>query len=237
MRANLTRLTVICLFSFIVFHFETAPAAAETIASISSIAPTIDGADIANLGVTQTWLEDGDVRDVYSNRPAQGQTFTTGTNPSGYLLKAITMRNCDYAKGVVGNFRLQVGAVDGSVLTPIICETTSNSGYSILANQYVTITLANPVSLYANTVYGFDWVNLDIMDGINTATSGGNLFSGGGAYSSGANAVPDNNNLSFNSGIDRIFHLDIQSIPEPSSIFLLATGIVTLVVYAWRRKR
>ena len=31
--------------------------------------------------------------------------------------------------------------------------------------------------------------------------------------------------------------LDISSVPEPSAIALLATGLVGLLAYAWRKRR
>lgn len=52
--------------------------------TISTSTPSVSGADIANLGARTG----GSL--IWSDRPMQGQTFTTGSNIGGYQLSSLT---------------------------------------------------------------------------------------------------------------------------------------------------
>ncbi len=100
---------------------------------------------------------------VATNRPAQGQTFTTGSNTGGYTLAAITVRMPGYTNNTasgsnIGNydlndtgsiFRIRVGRLSGTTFIPLTQETaaaggTSNPGQGGTANgpgTYLTFTL------------------------------------------------------------------------------------------------
>ncbi|MDA7515334.1 hypothetical protein N9Y63_00550 [Akkermansiaceae bacterium] len=57
--------------------------------SIGTTPPTVNDADIAQLAGGSD--AGGDQGHIWSNRPHQGQSFTTAADSSGYLLKAV---NC-----------------------------------------------------------------------------------------------------------------------------------------------
>ena len=81
----------------------------------SAIAPTIDGADIAMLDAIGQFDPGGDEGHVWSNRPIQGQTFTTGANPTGYNLNSVTLQNEENSFGNnTGGFTVRVGTVVGN---------------------------------------------------------------------------------------------------------------------------
>jgi hypothetical protein len=66
-------------------------------ASFSSTAPTLGPTDLGNLtgaNVDANNVSSGGDNATYlaHNRPIQGQTFTTGNNPAGYQLTAVTLR-------------------------------------------------------------------------------------------------------------------------------------------------
>ena len=69
----------------------TAPSMQAATISLSSTAPTADGSDIAQL--TSTTGLTGDNGDVWGNRPAMGQSFTTLSNPDGYSLDAFSFKS------------------------------------------------------------------------------------------------------------------------------------------------
>ena len=70
--------------------------------SFSATAPTVGPNDIANLtgaAVVGNNVSTGDPNATYlaDDRPIQGQTFTTGNNPAGYQLTAVTLRQVTYS--------------------------------------------------------------------------------------------------------------------------------------------
>jgi hypothetical protein len=79
--------------------------------TVSSTAPTVDGADIANNnGAVDAG---GDLGHIWSNRPLQGQTFTTGNNVGGYLLNAVTLQNLNNTVTSSPVFEVTVGSISG----------------------------------------------------------------------------------------------------------------------------
>lgn len=198
--------------------------AASRAGSLSSSAtpPTIDGADIAMLNTVGAFdpantgcCGGGDGGHIWSNRPVQGQTFTTLGNPTGYTLYGLTLQNEENTVTPnTATFTVNLGTVAGNVLTPIHTETAS--GVSYVPGDFITMTFASPVFLSPNTTYGFDWGTSG--SGFTTYNNDNANYAGGEGYSSGANSTPDNNNLIFR-GIDRVFHANIELGPIPVEPF------------------
>jgi len=120
-------------------------------------APTVDGADIAQL--TQTDSDFGTSR-LNNDRQARGQTFTTGSNTGGYSLLSFTMRTFD-GKTVNsfndGAYVIRVGTISGTDFTQIATDATLLAEEpDLAANDYVTWTFSSAVTLAANTLYGID---------------------------------------------------------------------------------
>lgn len=130
--------------------------AAVTITS-SATAPTIDGADIAMLNVTGRTFSAG-IDSVFSGgttRPAQGQSFTTGSNAGGYLMSAATLfADANMASNY--DALLRIGTISGTTFTSIGSYTPTNTAPNT-NDRYLTITIDTPILLAANTVYGFDF--------------------------------------------------------------------------------
>ena len=59
--------------------------------TVSASDPTVDGADIAQIGTSGTRSSNNDY--IWSGDPILGQTFTTLSNPSGYDLSAFRFYN------------------------------------------------------------------------------------------------------------------------------------------------
>ena len=201
------------------------PALAATI-SISSTAPTVDGADIANLtGGTDAG---GDQGHIWGNRPLQGQSFTTGSNAGGYQINSVTLRSRSTTTGAT--FNVVLGSLSGGVMTQIgSTETASPGSYS--NGQYITFNFDTPLTLAANTSYGFLWGSTG-TGFITDNSANDTAYGGGSAISSGANNVVDLNNV-VNRTVDRVFHIDLVAIPEPSAALLALLGGLFLL----RRRR
>ncbi len=121
-----------------------------------------------------------DPRYVADDQPAQGQTFTTGTNAIGYKLTAVTLKNVSYptftlVPGINYTIRITRPLTTNSLLviatetcevvddyTYLNCDTCNfdsiGSGLSKGdgSGRYITFTLDTPVPLAPNTLYGFD---------------------------------------------------------------------------------
>ncbi len=240
------------------------PALGATL-SWNSTAPTVDAADIANftgVAADANNLLGGDDGATYvaANRPAQGQTFTTGGNLLGYNLSALTVQHVNYATywsldpGWTGyngaRFQIQIGTIAAGVFTPFATESAymdasapANQNPGTGSAQYLSLTLGAPVSLAANSAYAFaitttaDFNPWDgpyfEMNGDGTTSAnylGGEAFSLTGTASAG-NQTGDVVGLTG----DRVFHLDLTTVvPEPSTLTLAGLGLLSLTL---RRKQ
>jgi fibronectin type 3 domain-containing protein/regulation of enolase protein 1 (concanavalin A-like superfamily) len=195
---------------------STAPAGGS--ASIASwTGATFDADNVGGSGVNSNGSpNNGAANDqttyVAHDRPAQGETFTTGSNPGGYQLTAITVQMPGYTNNIAsgGNdtfwdlvtsatFNVRVGKLSGTTFIPLTIESAAaggsgNPGNSSSANgpgTYLTFTLKAPIILQPDTTYAFDVAttasgNYFEMQGIRDGASGGNPYTAGTAYTSGA---------------------------------------------------
>jgi len=184
------------------FVIGSGPALAATFAT-SGTAPTTDGADIANLDLTNAFADFG-TSVIWGDRPARGQTFTTGANANGYTLSAITVQSTG-AQAADGSYTVRVGQISGTSILVTANESTGTVTTDVAADDWITFTLDNPIQLLPNTVYGFD---------IGRQGNGWQLknnitadYAGGTAYSSGANGF-GGATISTHAQ-NRIFHLDM----------------------------
>jgi hypothetical protein len=204
------------------------------IISVSTTAPLVDGADIANdNGAADAG---GDQGHIWNNRPHQGQSFVTGSNAGGYTLNAVTMKNLNNTVTNAPTFNVVVGSLTttGSPETLTqIGSTETGVAPNYVSGNYITFTFATPLTLNANTTYGFLWgSNSSGFVTVNNADD--STYTGGTAISSGDNNVPDLNNVLLRN-VDRVFHVDMVEVPEPATIFvMMAAGLPALLK---RRRR
>lgn len=188
-------LLIVGLFAIIVCP------ASGAVVSTSLWAPVVDGADIAQL--SGGYDAPADQGHPWSDRPFQGQSFTTGSSPVGYKLRSVTLKSRTSNSGT-GDWTVRAGSVSGTSFTPLASETTP--GFSIETNDYITWKFDTPITLSSNTMFGFDVGTNGSgfrTDNVNNA----NAYTGGAAFSDGDNYTPSNT-LTIN-GFDRVFHADL----------------------------
>ncbi|MFT7515839.1 MAG: hypothetical protein ACI9QL_005074 [Candidatus Omnitrophota bacterium] len=201
-----------------------APAALQaTLISVSTTAPLADDADIANLDLT-TIIDDFQSSIIWGDRPARGQSFMTGISSGGFELDAITIQSAN-SQNANGTYFIRVGAVSGTSFTEMRAESVVTTE-DVVANDYVTFTLDTPISLQASTLFGFDigrsgsgW---RLLNNAQTEYLDGSAYTSGGGGMGGL-TISGNNQ-------DRIFHLNMTAIPEPSSSALVILGGLGLIL-------
>jgi len=164
-------------FSTVACVAMAASASAAT-ASFAMNQPTPGPDDIVNLqGANEEAknVNEGDHDAIYvaDDRPTQGQTFTTGTNAGGYVLRAITLREvafdtyalvpdltytiritqpADGKLSVLSSETAKVAA-DAAGNFPTIGDGNDKGNGS---GRFITFNLEKPVTLKPGTIYGFD---------------------------------------------------------------------------------
>jgi hypothetical protein len=220
----------------------TAPSMQAATISLSSTAPTVDGSDIAQL--TSTTGLTGDNGDVWGNRPAMGQSFTTLSNPDGYSLDSFSFKsytngfNTNPGSGLPGDmqYTFRIGTISGTTFTSL-ASGSAIPGDSYTAGDWFTMTFDSSVTLSADTEYAIDIIhdNTPNFGGWRSAGTTSSVYAGGTSYASGVQngTIPDDSNLTLHS-FDRTFHVNLAAVPEPSSTALLGLGGLALML---RRKR
>ncbi len=206
------------------------------------------GSDTENIGGTGiTYSGDNDANTYVANdRTTQGQLFTTGSQPGGYLLNSLWVRHVGYTNfldnGTWASFGdgsqvtlrivdpAQAGA-SGFVVHSETATVASGSGFSGGDNtwngtgKWLEITLDSPVVLGSSKQYGFDltsygpWFELAGMDA--------NQYAGGSAYTTIGKG--DLNTGTVHAG-DRTFVVNLSTLTVPSlSIASVSNNLATLV--------
>lgn len=198
--------------------------------SWSGTAPVVDGADIANfVGASADADNVNGGNDagcfIAANRPALGQTFTTGSDPGGYILNSVTLQHVQYDTDTSGfsvdagwgnDFELRVGTKNGTTsFTALVTEnvptvvtgnaTLDTPGFSngTGTGWYATYTLDNPLSLAPNTTYGFTVYSPGPYYQTNGNGTTSDNYTGGEAFGVEGATV-------FDYPGDHVFHLDID---------------------------
>lgn len=210
---------------------------------ISSNAPTVDEADIANL----IWDNNPGDEKLFSDTANPGQSFTTGSDPSGYTVSSFSMqvnRDSDMTTGYnARTWNIRVVEIDGSNNTNTLSFETGHAQAAGMfsVGDWFTWTLFTPVSLSANTLYGIDVEHVtgsDWQKGLPYMRREGNDYAGGSLYqrSGGVNGDGDQASINPNTGRDFIFHINLASaaVPEPTAFSMLGLASIFLTM---RRRR
>jgi hypothetical protein len=188
---------------------------------------------------------------VSFDRPAQGQTFTTGSELK--TIRGIWVRHVGYSGnnpgGETADNTWYAMAVGSQITIRIVNPAAAGTEDFVVSSETVVITgeepgvlpatsansadgtgtwihfvLDRPVPVVPNTVYGFDLTassgTFFELLGIRDAAPGGNPYSGGSAYTSGANGA-GGNTLTAQAG-ERVFLIEMgpyataASNPDPA---------------------
>ncbi|MEO7933317.1 MAG: LamG-like jellyroll fold domain-containing protein [Chthoniobacterales bacterium] len=214
--------------------------AADSVAQWSGAA--FDAANIGGSGVNSDGgANNGTANDastyVANGRPAQGQTFTTGSNPNGYEVSGLTVRLAGYtnntatgANQIAWDLRpapspiiVTFGKVNGTTHSLLSIqnfiaggEGTPGSGTSANGpGTYLTFNLPFPVHLDPNTTYSFDLTTqgkgFNYFELLGTSAD---PYAGGTAYtrpSKGATITPLSG--------DRVFQVNMTASTMPYAPF------------------
>src|SRR5262245_48324963 len=168
--------------------------------------PTLGPNDISNLisGTNGASNVDGGDQYIAGNQRVIGQTFTTGSNPLGYRLTAITLRHVTYNTYSSLDdltYTIRITSPSGGTLSVLASETAfvtgstpgnfPNTSGTPGSGIYITFTLACPPVLSPNTTYGFDVGQGGVFWYWETDGTISNAYAGGVGYRSGANGVGD----------------------------------------------
>lgn len=143
----------------------------EDVAQLDS--PTSDTLNISGTGITSSGQNDSATY-VANDRSTQGQTFTTGSNSSGYTLEGIWVRHVGYTNYLDNGtwagmsdgseITVRISSVSGTALNVLRSETATVEGGSGFSGggswngtgRWLYVGLDTPVPLSANTLYAFD---------------------------------------------------------------------------------
>ena len=230
-------------FSSTITYSATQPAGgADSIAQWSGAA--FDAANIGGSGVNADGgANNGSANDgstyVANNRPTQGQTFTTGSNPLGYDFTAVTVRMTGYTNNTAsgsnaggwnlnltnGPIQVTIGRVGGTTSAIVSIQNfnsggTGNPGSGATANgpgTYLTFNLPFAVHLDPDTTYGFDlWIGnggSNYFEWLGLGThSAADPYPGGTAYTRSGNTLTP-------LAGDRVFMAHLTARDEPAPAF------------------
>jgi len=217
-----------------IFGLGSVSQAATASWSSSSAPPPVNGADIASFvgsnndgGNIYGGNDDGTF--LTSNRPGQGQEFTTGSDTNGYYLNAFTLRHVTYNSPVSmdsgwppydgSHFEIKIGTISGGSFSATAVEVTADlagddpdsPGYqnnSGPKGSYLTLTLDTPVYLYPNTTYAVSvWLDGGAYMEVNGNGTTSANYTGGEAFSELGGTVYARTG-------DRVFHCDMIVSPD-----------------------
>ena len=202
--------------------FSTSAPTATANAISNFTGATFDADNVGGSGVNANGgANNGSANDattyVSTSRPAQGQTFTTGTNPGGYTISSITVQAVGYSNNIASGandtyyslantsstFVVRVGQLNGTTIIPYDVEYAAsggsgNPGTGISADGsglFLTFTLKAPFVLQPNTVYAFDigttgdYFEMLGISSAAIAATGTTAYTSGSAYISGINGA------------------------------------------------
>ena len=188
--------------------------------------------DGANVGDGSTYA-DGSGNDAFTyvagDRADQGQTFATGSNTNGYLIKSVWLRHVGYTNntaltwwqmnsGVSMTVRVTdptLAGTSGFALDTETYTTTGGEGWSGGFNStngtgsWLQFTLSSPITLSPNKTYGFDVASSSTSAFFEWLGTSNNVYPGGGAYQ-GSTAGSADNTMNTLVG-DRVFLIEMAS--------------------------
>jgi hypothetical protein len=210
-------LSVACALSAALIAGTSAAAAILTSSPVAPVSADISQPDFSGPAFSGS-------QDFTDNAGPPGQTFTPATNLalSALTVKGFANTSASFGGNIrTGTWTITISRVDpGNVLTRLDQETADPAAV-VDGSAYITLTLANPVSLTAGTQYAFDIFSSGGYFGL--AKSSTDVYPGGAAFQHGtiSRTSADGAAIANIQTVDRTFYIN-PSVPEPGSIMLLA---------------
>ena len=221
-----------------------------SVMNLGTTAPTPGTYDQSNLAPTATPIT------AYNQNPSgnttinyftnnggapAGETFTTGSNAGGYLLKSITVLDASESGGFADgtSITINISSVSGSNFsTMAILSGSVTTGTAAASGDYLKLALANPITLAANSVYGYSLVTGSGYSGLgvdpNADYSGGQLamFTPGTSNLFGGTLTTST--LTPNAIFD-VSLTPVSAVPAPATLSIFGLGGLALL--GMKRKR
>jgi hypothetical protein len=216
------------------FLLLAATARAGVTNTVSASNPVTDAYDQYSFTTGGT-LDSG--KDYSDNGGPPGQTFTTPSG-SNFELVAFSFKGGGSADGSISlnGWGYRISSVSGSTLTPLKTGALSGPVTGLNSTSWLTFSFtgADVLTLLPDTQYAIEIYSDGRWWGIARDTDG-SAYSGGNAFNStSAGRSFDSTTINVRTW-DRAFHVDLQVIPEPSSLALV--GISAILFLGWRRRR
>ena len=187
---------------------------------------------------------------MWRARPAQGQTFTTGTNAGGYTLSSITVRMQGYTNntasgsnigdyslsGTSSTFRVRVGRISGTTFIPYTIEyalsggtgNPGTGGYRQRPRHLPDLHAQGAVLFFSPTQsMVLTLAPLQIISRCSvsvTRPSGGNPYTAGTAYTSGSSGSGVGT-ITTQTG-DRVFQVNLTAYTPPAAGAFVHPGLL-----------
>jgi len=153
----------------------------QTLTDIGASAPKPGPNDIAQLSVSGYDAVPDGFNYYINNSPACGQTFTTGSSPTGYQLDSLSIRIAGDGGGEIFTtpqpHRLWIYSISGSKAT-LVASYTSQSTSVLTENNWLQWTGLS-LTLLPNTVYAYAIRNTLTSSWVSLFTASGNPYAGG----------------------------------------------------------
>lgn len=208
--------------------------AQTAVMTVSNSAPTLGVDDIADLS-SNGQNPNNNATAIWSDKPGQGQSFTTLDNAGGYLLNSVTLGyngNGGGGGGSAVTWTINIGTYTNGTFT-LLDSVTATGVFTGGGSDFATWTLNLPLLLSADTTYAFEAGSNNAGLILQTAADD---FAGGTAISTnppGGATVTDVTAQTF----DRQFAVGLtaNATPEPTTWALLFGGL-TMLGFCVRRK-
>lgn len=203
--------------------FFGAAAQATTLTFDGNICINVGGFCSAGISIDQSYGDiSGQLDVVYTSRVGNGNTAGSA--------------NLKFWDGLYGDLQnVAYGGSNGSTGVPEIALIPA-AGYTVTLNSFDLGAWPQTSRNTQSTIYDTAYNPLGTTGGITVLGNGHANISFGVTNANGVIIQwgPDG----FNVGIDNInFTVQASSVPEPSTILFLATGLAGIFGYGWRRKR